>query len=167
MGKGQDKKRTTIGAKRSMKLGSKRLQGSHDLRPLKRLKFDLIQEGLGSLTKEVGQTKTTPEGGGGIRMVKDGLITGSYDGMVQPTDVDKDGGGIITQPPPPPPTPSQNQPTQHGVGEGGRRIFTMIHNGHGPTVKLTGDSQCMITVLVGRKISILPVTGRQTRMIQG
>ena len=101
------KKRATIGGNRSMKLGSKRLQGSRDLRPLKRLKFDLIQEGLGSLTKEVGQTKTTPEGGGGIRMVKDGLITGSYDGMVQPTDVDKDGGGIIAQPPPssPPPTP--------------------------------------------------------------
>ena len=150
MGKGQDKKRATIGANRSMKLGSKRLQGSRDLRPLKRLKFDLIQEGWGSLTKEVGQTKTTPEGGGGIKMVKDGLMTGSYDGMVQPTDVDKDGGGIITQPPPssplPSPTPSQNQPTQRGVEEGGRSIFNMIDNGHVPTVRLSGDENIMIAV---------------------
>ena len=114
---------------KSMKLGSKRLQESRDVRPLKRLKFGLIQEGWGSLIKEeLAQTKTTPEGGRRIKMVKDGQMTGSYDGMVQPTDVDKDGGGIIAQPPPssppPTPTPSQDQPTQSGYREGGRMIFT-------------------------------------------
>ena len=46
------RERAAKGANKGMRLGSKRSLGSKDVNPLKKFKFELIQDGWGCLTME-------------------------------------------------------------------------------------------------------------------